>query len=310
MTNLHDSHPRSPDREVLVYEAAPHNDVSLEVRLERETLWLTQRQMADLFRTTTSNVSRHLRNVFAEGELDPSSTIKDIAVVRSEGNRQVRRELAHYDLDAVTSVGYRVDSKRTVRFRQWADRVMRRHWLVTGIEEVVLDVAKRYAPTWSLLLGYDEDRLDEAPPGTQPASTVLGIGQAEAAVANLKAVLVERGEASPLFGVPRGDILEDTLASAGQTADGQPRPSREERAAKLLYSVVVERPFTDGNKRIGALLFLLYLRQEGLRHDLNPQALTALTLLVAESAPANEDLLVRLIVNLLAEPSRGALIRR
>ena len=140
MTELHDSHPPSPDREVLVYEAAPHNDVSLEVRLERETLWLTQRQMADLFRTTTSNVSRHLRNVFAEGELHPSSTIKDIAVVRSEGNRRVRRELAHYDLDAVISVGYRVDSKRTVRFRQWADRVMRRHWLVTGIEEAVLDV--------------------------------------------------------------------------------------------------------------------------------------------------------------------------
>ena len=310
MTELHDTQPPSPDREVLVYEAAPHDDVSLEVRLERETLWLTQRQMADLFRTTTSNVSRHLRNVFAEGELDPSSTIKDIAVVRSEGDRRVRRELAHYDLDAVISVGYRVDSKRAVRFRQWADRVMRRLWLITGIKEAVQDVAGRYAQTWRYLLQYDEDRLDAAPPGVRPAFSTLDLGQAEAAITHLREVLIARGEASPLFGVPRGRALEEALDNARQTRDGLSRQSREERAAILLARVVMDRPFEEGNNRIGPLLFLVYLRQEGLRHDLNPQALTALTLLVAQNAPANRDLLVRLIVNLLAEPPRGALIRR
>ncbi len=310
MAKLHDSQPPSPDGEVLVYEAASHSDVSLEVRLERETLWLTQRQMADLFRTTTSNVSRHLRNVFADGELDPSSTIKDIAVVRSEGDRRVRRKLAHYDLDAVISVGYRVDSKRAVRFRQWADRVMRRLWLITSIKEAVQDVAGRYVQTWRYLLQYDEDRLDAAPPGVRPASATLDPGQAEAAITHLKEVLIARGEASPLFGVPRGRALEEVLANARQTGDGLSRQSREERAAILLARVVMDRPFEEGNNRIGPLLFLVYLRQEGLRHDLNPQALTALTLLVAQNAPANRDLLVRLIVNLLAEPSRGALIRR
>ena len=302
MTELHDSQPPSPDGEVLVYEAAPHNDVSLEVRLERETLWLTQRQMADLFRTTTSNVSRHLRNVFADGELDPSATSQDFLIVRSEGQRQVRRMLAHYDLDAVISVGYRVDSRRAVRFRQWADQVLRNRWLATSIREAVLDTAARYARTWRLLLEYDEDRL-EVPPSAQPASTMLDHGQAVAAIADFKAALIARGEASPLFGNPRDDALEGILGNVEQTMLGEPLyRTREEKAANLLYFLVKDRPFTDGNKRIGALLFLLYLRQEGLSHDLNPQALTALTLLIAESAPANKDLLVRLIVNLLAGP--------
>ena len=238
MTELHDSQPPSPDGEVLVYEAAPHNDVSLEVRVERETLWLTQRQMADLFRTTTSNVSRHLRNVFSEGELDPSSTIKDIAVVRSEGNRRVRRELAHYDLDAVISVGYRVDSRRAVRFRQWADQVLRSRWLATSIREAVLDSAARYARTWRLLLEYDEDRL-EVPPSAQPASKVLDHGQAVAAIADFKAALIARGEASPLFGNPRDDALEGILGNVEQSMLGEPvYRTREEKAANLLYFLV------------------------------------------------------------------------
>lgn len=303
MSEFHGSQPPSPDSEVVVYEAAaPHDDLLLEVRLEQETLWLTQRQMADLFRTTASNVSRHLRNVFADGELDPSTTSQDFLIVRSEGRRQVRRMLAHYDLDAAISVGYRVDSKRAVRFRQWADQVLCRRWLATSIRAAVLDTAARYARTWRLLLEYDEDRL-EVPPSAQPASTMLDHGQAVAAIADFRAALIARGEASPLFGNPRDDALEGILGNVGQTMLGEPLyRTREEKGANLLYFLVKDRPFTDGNKRIGALLFLLYLRQEGLSHDLNPQALTALTLLIAESAPANKALLIRLIVNLLVEP--------
>ena len=303
MTELHGSQPTSPNGEVVVYEAAaPHDDVSLEVRLERETLWLTQRQMADLFRTTASNVSRHLRNVFADGELDPSATSQDFLIVRSEGERRVRRMLAHYDLDAVISVGYRVDSKRAVRFRQWADQVLRSRWLATSLRRAVLDTVARYARTWRLLLEYDEDRL-EVPPSAQPASTMLDHGQAVAAIAYFRAALIACGEASPLFGNPRGDALEGILGNVEQTMFGEPLyRTREEKAANLLYFLVKDHPFTDGNKRIGALLFLFYLRQEGLSHDLNPQALTALTLLIAESAPTNKALLIRLVVNLLAEP--------
>ena len=302
-TNLHDSHPPAPDGDIVIYNAPPPDDTPFEVRLERDTLWLTQRQMARLFRTSASNVSRHLGNVFDEGELDPSATTEDFSMVRSEGDRQVRRTLTHYNLDAAISIGYRVDSKRAVPFRRWADQVLRSRWLATSIREAVLDTAARYALTWRLLLEYDEDRL-EVPRSTQPAATMLDHGQAVAAIADFKAALIARGEASPLFGNPRGDALEGILGNVWQTMLGEPlHRTREERAANLLYFLVKDRPFTEGNKRIGTLLFLLYLRQEGLSHYLNPHALTALTLLIAASAPANKDLMIRIIVNLLAEPS-------
>ena len=324
-----------PGGEVVVYEA-PDGEVALNVRLEQETVWLTREQMAAVFASTTENIRQHLRNIFVDGELEESATAKDFLVVRSEGDRRVRRRIRHYNLDAIISVGYRVSSKRAVRFRQWATRRLREH-LVSGytlnrqrlaerglreardtldllartlrnqalVEDTgraVLELVTRYADTWRLLLEYDEDRLD-APAGTRPPSAALDHEQAVAAIADFRAALIARGEASPLFGNPRGEALEGILGNVEQTMFGEPLyRTREEKAANLLYFLVKDHPFTDGNKRIGSLLFLLYLRQEGLHHDLNPQALTALTLLIAESAPANKDLLVRLIVNLLAGP--------
>ena len=324
-----------PGGEVVVYDA-PNGDIELDVRLEQETVWLTRGQMATVFASTSENVRQHLRNIFVDGELEESATTKDFLLVRSEGERRVRRRIRHYNLDAIISVGYRVNSKRAVRFRQWATRTLREH-LVSGytlnerrlaerglrearetldllartlrnqalVEDAgraVLEIVTRYADTWRLLLEYDEDRL-EAPAGTRPPSAALDHEQAVAAIADFRTALIARGEASSLFGNPRGDALEGILGNVEQTMFGEPLyRTRERKAANLLYFLVKDHPFTDGNKRIGSLLFLLYLRQEGLRHDLNPQALTALTLLIAESAPANKDLLVRLIVNLLARP--------
>ena len=323
-----------PGGEVVVYEA-PNGDVRLDVRFDQDTVWLTQRQMAEIFVTSSENVIMHLRNVFAQNELDERATTKDFLVVRKEGARQVRRSLRHYNLDAIISVGYRVNSKRAVRFRQWATRTLREHLvrgytlnerrlaerglreardtldlltrtlrnqaLVEDTGQAVLQLVTRYADTWRLLLEYDEDRL-EAPAGTRPPSAALDHVQAVAAIADFRAALIARGEASTLFGNPRGEALEGILGNVEQTMFGEPLyRTREEKAANLLYFLVKDHPFTDGNKRIGSLLFLLYLRQEGLHHDLNPQALTALTLLIAESAPANKDLMIRLIVNLLAD---------
>jgi len=324
-----------PGGEVVVYEA-PGGEVSLSVRLEEETVWLTERQMADVFQTTRQNINQHLQVVFLDGELDRAATSKDFLLVRTEGRRRVRRAVAHYNLDAIISVGYRVNSKRAVRFRQWATRTLRQHLvsgytlyerrlaerglrearetlnllartlrsrsLVSNTGEAVLDIITGYADTWRLLLEYDEDRL-ASPEETQPPTTALEHDRAVAAIADLKATLIARGEASSLFGNPLGDALEGILGNVEQTMFGKPLyRTREEKAANLLYFLVKDHPFTDGNKRIGSLLFLLYLRQEGLNHGLNPQALTALTLLIAESAPANKDLMVRLITNLLAEP--------
>jgi len=303
MTESHDIRPPSQDGEFVVYEAPQPDDARLEVRLGRDTMWLTQRQMADLFRTSASNVSRHLGNVFDEGELDPSACSNDFLLVRTEGRRRVRRAMTHYDLDAIISVGYRVDSKRTVPFRRWADRVLRSRWWAAAIAETVRKLIARYAETFRLLLEYDEDRL-EIPPGTRPASAILDYDQAVAATTAFKTALIARGEASPLFGNAPDDAFERILEDLNRTRSVDPvHQIREEKAANLLYSVIRDRPFAEGNKRIGAFLFLLHLRQEGLDHDLSPRALTALTLLVAQGVPADKNLMIRLIVNLLTAPT-------
>ena len=165
----------------------------------------------------------------------------------------------------------------------------------------VLDLIVGYADTWRLLLEYDEDRL-VLPPGARPSTGVLDHSRATNAIADFKRELLARNEATPLFGNPRGEALDGILGAIEQTMFGESLyRSREEKAAHLLYFVIKDHPFSDGNKRIGSFLFMLYLQQEGMAHQLNPLALTALALLIAESAPASKDLMVRLIVNLLAE---------
>ena len=325
-----------PDCAIIVYEA-PGGEARVDVRLDRETVWLTQQQMADLFGRDRSVVARHIRNAFREGELDPESTCAKYAQVQPEGGRTVSREIDHFNLDVIISVGYRVKSVRGTWFRQWATRALRDHLvrgytlnerrlaerglrearetldllartlrnqaLVDDTGQAVLELVTGYADTWRLLLEYDEDRL-ASPPGVKPAVGVLDHGRATGAIAGFKRELAARNEASSLFGQPRGDALESILGNVEQTMFGEPLyRSREEKAANLLYFIVKDHPFTDGNKRIGSLLFLLYLKQEGVEHGLNPQALTALTLLIAESAPAAKDLMIRLVVNLLAEPA-------
>lgn len=324
----------SPSGEVLVYEAAD-GSVRVDVRLERDTVWLTQRQMAEVFETTPENILMHLKNVFGDGELEEFATTKEFLVVQSEGRRQVRRNLKHYNLDAIISVGYRVNSRRGVRFRQWATGVLRDHLvqgysfnqtrlaergllearqtldllartlqnqaLVGDTGRAVLDLITGYADTWRLLLEYDEDRL-AMPPGARPSKGVLDYATSTAAIADFKQALIARQEATPLFGNLRGEALEGILASIEQTMFGEALyRSREEKAANLLYLIIKDHPFSDGNKRIGSFLFMLYLRQEAIAHSLNPSALTALALLIAESAPASKDLMIRLIMNLLVE---------
>ena len=326
----------SPGGEIVVYET-PDGEVRVEARLEQETVWLSQRDMATVFDTTPENVLMHLRNVFFSNELEAEATTKDFLVVRTEGRRRVRRRIRHYNLDAIISVGYRVNSKRGVRFRQWATRTLREHLvlgftvnerrlaerglrearetldllsrtllnqaLVDDTGQAVLGLIESYADTWRLLLEYDEDRL-ETSPGAKPATSALDHDRVVDAIAEFKRELAARGEASPLFGNPRGDALAAILGNIEQTMFGEPLyRSREEKAAHLLYFIVKDHPFTDGNKRIGSLLFLLYLNQENVTHRLNPQALTALTLLIAESAASGKNLMIRLIVNLLAEPA-------
>lgn len=321
----------TPGGEVLVYEAAD-GSVRVDVRLDRETVWLTQDQMSQLFGRERSVVTKHVRNVFREGELDPDSVCAKFAHTAADGKTY---QVDHYNLDVVISVGYRVKSAQGTRFRQWATRVLREHLvqgytfnqtrlaergllearetldllartlqnqaLVDDTGRAVLELIRGYADTWRLLLEYDEDRL-ATPPGARPSKGVLDYARASVAIADFKRELMARQEATPLFGNPRGDAIEGILASIEQTMFGEALyHSREEKAANLLYLVIKDHPFSDGNKRIGSFLFVLYLRQEGIAHSLNTLALTALALLIAESAPASKDLMVRLIMNLLVE---------
>lgn len=314
--------------EVLIYEAE-NGSTQVDVRLDAETVWLTQEQMAALFGRERSVVTKHLRNVFKEGELDEKSNVQNLHIAGSD------KPVKLYNLDAIISVGYRVKSQRGVQFRQWATRILREHLVQgytlnstrlaeRGISEAqqaiellartlsnqalvndtgreVLELVVRYAKTWRLLLEYDEDRL-ALPAGCQPARGVLGYDRAAVAIAQIKNELMECGEATPLFGQQRGEALQGILGSIEQTMFGESLyRSREEKAAHLLYFVIKDHPFSDGNKRIGSFLFLLYLRQEGMAMSINENALTALALLIAESNPANKELMNRLIVNLLAE---------
>jgi hypothetical protein len=207
--------------EVVIYEQ--RGRVRLEVRLHGETLWLTLTQMAELFGRDKSVVSRHLQNVFATGELKRRATVAENATVQREGDREVTRKVEHYNLDAILSVGYRVNSKRGTQFRIWATRTLRehllrgytlnerrlrekglgemeeavgllartleRHELVTDEGRAVLDVVERYTRAWRLLLEYDERRLSEAPARPRRPSRSLDLGGARAAIRELRAAV-------------------------------------------------------------------------------------------------------------------------
>lgn len=330
-----------PGGEVALFEA-PDGQIRLDVRLERETVWLSLSQMAELFGRDKSVISRHLRNVFATGELDREATVAKNATVQQEGGREVVREIEYYDLDAVLSVGYRVNSKRGTQFRIWATRTLRDHLVqgytlnerrlqekgLTEMEQAVrllartlsahdlvndqgraiLDVVTRYARSWRLLLQYDENRLPESP--AHPTQPLAGLSPDDSrrAIAGLKQALLAKSEATALFGQERGGALDGILGSIEQTFGGEALyPSVETRAAHLLYFIIKDHPFSDGNKRIGSFLFLLYLDRNGLLTgpDGTPRfadnALVAVALLVAESDPAHKELLIRLILNLLQE---------
>lgn len=309
----------------------------VEVRLEGETIWLTQRQMSDLFDTTPENVLMHLKNIYAAGELTESATAKDFLAVRTEGRRQVQRNLKHYNLDAIISVGYRVNSSRATHFRQWATRTLREHLtqgytlnrqrfeqnaaeleaaltlvkkaaagdaLTTDQGRGLVDVIARYTHTFLWLQRYDEGLLTK--PSGSPGGTLPSPVEARLGIARLKADLMSRHEATALFGNEREDNFAATLGNLEQTVFGEPAyPTVESKAAHLLYFIIKNHPFSDGNKRIGSYLFVDFLARNGrLQRSgepvINDVGLAALALLVAESDPKAKDVMIRLIENMLA----------
>ena len=321
--------------EIAIFESA---NGDIHVQLEQDTVWLTQKQMGEVFATTPENVLMHLKNIFSDGELEEKPTTKDFLVVQLEGKRQVKRKLKHYNLDAIISVGYRVNSKRGVQFRQWATKLLNQHLtqgytlnqqrfeqnakeleaalslirkaaaspdLLTDTGRGLVEIVSRYTQTFLWLQRYDEGLLNE--PQGQPGGTLPSFHQATESLEKLKRNLMEKGEATELFAKPRGDGLAALLGNLDQSVFGEPAyPSIQSKAAHLLYFVVKNHPFADGNKRSGAFLFVDFLHRNN--HLLNKQGepiindtgLAALTLLVAESAPTQKETLIRLIMNMLA----------
>lgn len=308
---------------------------AVKVVLNQDTVWLNLTQMAQLFGRDKSVISRHLHNIFDSGELTKEATVAKNATVQKEGKRQVSREIQWYNFDAIISVGYRVNSKQGTRFRIWATSVLKDHLIKgytinqkrlveKGVTEAgqmlgllrnslltqdmvkdegqaVLDLVNSYAKTWQLLWQYDENSLPNQKDINQQSSP-LDTAQARKAILSLKQELFNKDEATAIFGQEREEGLPGILGAISQTFGGKELyPTVMAKAAHLLYFVIKDHPFIDGNKRIASFLFLLFLKINHKPLSFAPNTMVALTLLVAASEANQKDLLVRLIINLLVE---------
>ncbi len=318
--------------DIIIYQSNDSN-IQIDVRFEQDTVWLTQQQMSVLFGQTKQNISLHISNLFKEKELDDSSTVKDSLTVQTEGNRTIKRKVKYYNLDVIISVGYRVKSLQGTQFRIWATQKLK-EVLVQGytinqkrldeLQQTVLFIQKsigdetnlkeakglleiiaQYTQSFLLLNQYDSnniasERLNEN------ITYEITYPEAKNAIAELKKQLIAQKEATELFGNEKDKSFEGTLKGIVQTFGGQYLyPSIEEQAAHLLYFVIKNHPFSDGNKRIGAFLFVWFLEKNRHRFKkngelkINDNALVALALLVAQSNPSDKELMIKLITQLI-----------
>lgn len=296
---------------------------ALEVRLDAETVWLSQQQIAELFQTSRTNIVEHIQHIYEEGELDETATCRKSRQVRTEGSRQVAREIPFYNLDLIISVGYRVKSKVATQFRIWATERLR-EYLVEGyaineqrLEHLgsivqilarssdelvsgVADVLAEYLPGLTLLRDYDEGRIDTAP-GVAPG-WVLTLDEARSIIAQVATEFPDDG----LFGKERGDAFDGVIGAIYQGFGGHDLyPTVEEKAANLLYLVVKDHPLSDGNKRSAAALFVTFLARNGLLANaistprITNNALAAVTLMVAMSDPKEKELMIALLIRMI-----------
>jgi len=331
--------PSDYGKDVIVLYSDPDGAIKLDVRLVRETLWLSQKQMADLFDKDSDTIGLHIRNIYKESELGKAATTEDFSVVQYEGSRRIRRRVKFYNLDMIISVGYRVNSKRGTQFRIWATGVLREHLkrgltinrqrlqenaqeieaalalvrktiaspqLTTDMGRGLVEVIARYTQTFLWLQRYDEGLLTE--PKGESGGILLPLDEARTAIARLRNDLITRREAGRLFGQERENGLSAILGFLQQSVFGLPAyPSIESKAAHLLYFIIKDHPFSDGNKRIGAMLFVDFLNRNSRlflpsgETIINDIGLAALALLIAESNPRDKDVLIRLIMNMLTK---------
>ncbi|MDP1706833.1 MAG: virulence protein RhuM/Fic/DOC family protein [bacterium] len=320
------------NRNTIIYQAK-NGAIELRGDFTRETIWATQAQIAQLFDVTPQNITLHLNNIFKEKELSMKSTCKDSLQVKIEGKRKIERIAKFYNLDAIIAVGYRINSVMGTNFRIWATKTLRgyitegfavnknritqnyRQFLgvVEDIKKLLpnesalnpkdaVELISLFADTWLSLDAYDRDLSFRGKLTKKKA--VLTSEKISEDLARLRNNLIGKGEATDMFGSERNrGAISGIVGNVMQSFGGKELyPTIEEKAAHLLYFMVKNHPFIDGNKRSGAFAFVWFLKEAGILdiQKLTPSALTALTVLVAESNPNEKDKIVKLILNLIS----------
>jgi len=311
---------------ILIYESHDGSK-KIDVNLQNNTIWLTQKQMAEIFEKDSDTIGLHIKNIYKTNELQREITTEKYSVVQLEGTRHVKRKLNFYNLDVIISVGYRVNSKKGTQFRIWANNVIKDH-LVKGYSENknrlnqlkktvqlvtrtiesteenskdLISVLDDYTKALDILDDYDHQRIVKAKVSSK-ANFKIKYEDAINAIEQLR----KKFGASDLFGNQKDDSFKSSIATIEQTFNGKELyTSIEEKAANLLYLVVKNHSFTDGNKRIAAWLFVWYLNQN--KHltnlkgnkKISNSTLVALTLMIAKSNPKEKDILINIIINLM-----------
>ena len=321
------------DNKIVIYQTED-GKTQLDVKLENETVWLTQAQLVQLFDSSKANVSEHIKHIYEDGELAADSTVRKFRTVQTEGKRQVGRNVTYYNLDLIISLGYRVNTKRGIQFRQWATSVLR-DYLIKGyainqrireenyrqmvqlvrsmartvklqdlskeVRNALLDVVVDYTFALDRLDDYDYQRLSIPESSTEEKFHATYEGAMK-----VLAELREKFGGSGLFANEKDDSFKSSIGQIYQTFGGQDLyPTVEEKAAMLLYLVTKNHSFSDGNKRIAATLFLWFMNENGILYDdmhnkrIDDATLVALTLLIAESRPEEKDTMIKIVVNLI-----------
>lgn len=311
--------------EIILFE---NQDVKLEVNVKDDTVWLSQQQMAELFDSSRTNIIEHINNIYSDGELDKISTCQDFRQVRKEGKRDVVRSIPFYNLDMIISVGYRVNSKRGIIFRKWANKVLKDYLLKgyavnqkrleylektiklidiagrmdtelkTAEAKEIIKVINNYSNALNLLDDYDHKRIIK-PSGTKDNKKIT--------YENCMNVIgkLKYNSDSNLFALERDEGLKEVIGTIYQSFDGKDLyPTIEEKAANFLYLITKNHTFIDGNKRIAATLFIYFLEFYNILYNENGQiidnnTLVAITLLIAQSNPKEKDILIDLVMNFL-----------
>jgi prophage maintenance system killer protein len=324
------------DSEIKIYQT-DDGQTKIDVKFDNETVWLTQKQMALLFDKDSDTIGLHIKNIYQSGELEELTTTEESSVVQQEGKRKVKRKLKFYNLDAIISIGYRVNSRRGIQFRIWASRIIKeyllkgfsldnkrlvqqnnqlkelqttvkilgdslKHTELTDDESIgLLRIITQYAYALDILDQYDYQSLEVK---NTSGKEIYQLSYEEA-IAQIK--LAKRFHSnSELFGHEKDESFKSSISTIYQTFDGiDLYPSIEEKAANLLYFITKNHSFTDGNKRIAAFLFLYFLERNRILYDevgnkrIADNTLVALTLMIAVSKPEEKDTMTKVIVNLI-----------